>query len=71
MDYYAKTGPGYGIDKSNLIIRSLENQLIQRYDLKKRQWIPDVEMYQIYTGGIECEPITEQQANELVERLSQ
>lgn len=70
MIYYAETAPGYGIEKSKLIIREQDNELIQRYDISTKSWVEDVSMYQIFTGDIECEPISEQQANKIIEGLS-
>ncbi|MEG1476054.1 MAG: hypothetical protein RSC10_09945 [Longicatena sp.] len=70
MTYYAETGPRRGIDKSTLVICFHEDGLIQRYDASSKEWVTDYEMSQIFTGDIECEPISEQQANEIIKRIS-
>lgn len=51
------------------LLRIAENGTIEQYDAKGREWRKaDDGMSGIYSGEIECEPITAKQANEIMQR---
>lgn len=51
----------------NLLIRYARGEMIERYDTQLKRWVEDIEMAQIYFGGILAKPITESEANKLIE----
>jgi hypothetical protein len=46
-----------------------ETRLIERYSPRLKRWVEDVEMLQIYFGGIEVRSITEEEANRLIREV--
>ncbi|MCI6660076.1 MAG: hypothetical protein SOW48_03575 [Peptoniphilaceae bacterium] len=50
------------------LIRDKEGALVQRYDIDSNSWVEDVEMAQIYFGGIPVRSITEEEANEIIRK---
>ncbi len=54
-------------DDGNIIIRVEPHTSIQRFDKKKKRWVIDWNMCGIYSGDIPCRPLTEQEANRMIE----
>ena len=52
------------------LIRHRDDALIERYAYGSHRWVNDSEMLQIYTGDIDVNPITEEEAKEVIERYA-
>lgn len=50
------------IKDGNMVIKSEPNSLLQKFDTKAKKWVEDIELAQIYFGGILTKPITEDEA---------
>lgn len=66
--YYAIVAPG--IDPSNCfrVCRSCEAGF-EEYDFAKDEWLYKAELFLIYSGSPEVEPVSEETANEIIERI--
>lgn len=53
-------------DDGNMILKIQPSSLVQRYDEKSGQWISDVELSQVFFGGIPVKGLT---AEEVKERI--
>ncbi len=47
-----------------------DDAFIERYAYGSHRWVNDSEMLQIYTGDIDVNPITEEEAKEVIERYA-
>lgn len=52
--------------KHPLLMRFSENDFSERYDYSLKKWVIDKTLSRIYTGEIECIPITEKEAKEAI-----
>lgn len=50
------------IKDENMVIKSEPNSLLRKFDIKTKKWVEDVELAQIYFGGILTKPITVDEA---------
>lgn len=66
--YYAIVAPG--IDTSNClrVCRSCDAGF-EEYNYEKDEWFFNVELFLIHAGEPEAEPISEETANEIIERV--
>lgn len=48
----------------NMIIRTSENHIPERYDKEKASWVDDIELLQIYFGDIPVRIISENEVKE-------
>lgn len=55
-------------DDGNLIIRSRINSILERFDSKTKEWVPDVELSRIYFGDMPVKQLTE---NEVMKRIGE
>ena len=48
------------------IMRFRDGEFPEEYDFKANRWKTNKDLSQIYYGGIECDPITESEAKEII-----
>lgn len=46
----------------NMVIKSEPNSILKKFDTNSKLWVEDVELSQIYFGGIVTKPITVDEA---------
>ena len=63
--YYIEDTP-FKPKEQQKIMRFQRGKFPEEYDFKSRQWIINKDLSQIYFGGIECDPITEKEAEEII-----
>ena len=49
-------------EDGDMVIKYEPNTLLKKYDKKLKKWVEDVELAQIYFGGILTKPITVDEA---------
>ena len=68
--YYVEDAPSPKVKNRYLIRLDYDAETrkapIYRFDWKKRDWVEDPEMCQIFTGSIEVNPITEEEAYRII-----
>lgn len=53
-----------------VLIRHRDGARIERYSFGSHRWVEDSEMLQIYTGDINVDTITEEEAKEVIKRYA-
>ena len=66
MIYYAELWLGEPIEDCKLIARN-NDDLFEKYDLNKKEWIPFDEFSDIYLGERLVERISEEEANRIID----
>ena len=56
----------YGITEDGDIYRSADNESMQRYDERKKEWVDDNDMCIVYTDHIRSRCLTESEVDELI-----
>ena len=69
-NYYVLPLPGETIEECSAIAR-MQDGIFERFIIKNKSWQEDVELFQIYTGNIECETIDRRTAESIIKRLEQ
>ena len=64
--YYLEDTPMKHKDKQR-IMRFRDNEFPEEYDFKANLWRINKDLSQIYFGGIECDPITEDEAKSIIQ----
>lgn len=67
-NYYALPLLGETAETCTVVAR-LKDGVFERYNPKNKSWVEDAELFQIYTGDMNFEGITEKQANIIIDRL--
>lgn len=50
----------------NILIRYSKDGMIERYDVSNKKWIFDIEMAAIFTDKMPSRPISEDEANSII-----
>lgn len=58
----------FDLDYCRDLVRFVDH-VAQSYSRTKGEWVDDPEGYKLYTGDPPCDPITEEQANYVIERI--
>ena len=66
--YYALPLAGETIDSYTGVAR-LQDGIFEYYNKKTRLWVVNNELFQIFTGDIECETIDESMVLNIIKRL--
>lgn len=65
INYYIEDSV-FPLKRKPILIRQRNHALIERYDYNSHSWVEDGEMLQIYTGDLDCLPITEDEIKEII-----
>lgn len=63
--YYIEDTP-FKPKERQMIMRFRDGEFPEEYDFVSRRWKINKDLSQIYFGGIECDPITEKEVEEII-----
>lgn len=63
--YYIEDTP-FKPKEQQRLMRFQRGEFPEEYDVKSKQWVTNKELLRIYYGGIECDPITEKEVEEII-----
>ena len=69
VKYYLEDTPMKPKEKQR-VMRFRDGEFPEEFDFKTNRWKINKDLSQIYYGGIECDPITEAEAAEIIKSRS-